>query len=180
MNKKNITYKNKSGFGVDKDYFDDFEQRILSNIKEKEVMLHAKKMHGGMKVPENYFNDVENQILAKISSEEKINPSKVISLRSYFYWASAAILAILFTTMVFTQLNSPSIEIGEKNFTLSEISSESLESYIDKNLFGTELEYYLNGNSNYDFSKNVASELSSEYILDYLDNELYESDFLDD
>lgn len=172
MNKNKITYHKKSGFGITEYYFDTFEARLFSTIELEEKSLKKKPSHGGMTVPEGYFEALEKKVIQKFTPAK--NP-KLISMRSIVNWASAAVLFLGVATYMFTQL--PNASNQQQNLSLSDLSSESLENYIEESLFGSDLEYYLNGNANYDFAASLDTDINAEAYLNYIEDELLDEDF---
>lgn len=173
MNKNKITYSKKSGFGVNEDYFDQIETCIFSRIELEEKTLCTKSNHGGMIVPDNYFDKLEENLCKKIASKKEI---KVISLTSVINWSSAAVIFFGLSTYFFTQL--PSVSKAPNNaLNLSDLSSEGLEIYIEESLFGSDLEYYLNGKPNYDFAASLHSDINTEAYLNYIEDELLDEDY---
>ncbi len=173
MKKNQNTYQHKAGFEIEKNYFEDFEARLNSRIALEEKTLQNQKMkHGGMKVPSGYFDELEVNLVTKVNTQKE---SKVINLRSVVNWASAAIILIAITSYLFTQL--PNGVANQPTLSLSDVSNESLENYIEESLFGSDLEYYLNGNTNYDYFASLDSAIDPETYLKYIEDELMDEDF---
>jgi len=85
MTKNNLHNIKETGFKAPKDYFDNLEDSILSEIKLKESSSDT-----GFKTPKDYFETLEDRIIEKTS--EKKTP-KVISLlnrRNLIYISSIA------------------------------------------------------------------------------------------
>jgi hypothetical protein len=55
---KNSLKNMETGFKVPKDYFENFEDRLLSELKLKETASPS-----GFKLPEDYFDSLDNKIL---------------------------------------------------------------------------------------------------------------------
>ena len=173
MSKNKITYHKKSGFGITENYFDTFEARLFSSIELEEKRLSNKPKHGGMTVPEGYFETLETKVIQEITPAKT---PKLISMQSVINWASAAVLFLGVASYMFTQLPNASTQ-QKNNLSLSDLSSESLENYIEESLFGSDLEYYLNGNSTYDFAASLDADINAEAYLNYIEDELLDEDF---
>lgn len=173
MRKNQNTYQHKAGFGIEKNYFEDFEARLNSRIALEEKTLQNQKMkHGGMKVPSGYFDELEVNLVTKVNVPKK---TKVINLRSVINWVSAAIILLGITSYLFTQL--PTGAVNQNTLSFSSLSNESLENYIEESLFWSDLEYYLNGNTDYDYFASLDLAIDPESYLKHIEDELMDEDF---
>lgn len=173
MNKNKITYPDKSGFGIEKNYFENFEARLKTRIElEEKILLNNRLKHAGMKVPVAYFDELEKNLLEKATTSKT---TMAINWRLVINWASAAVILLGLTSYFFTQL--PTANAEKIQFNLSDVSNETLESYIEESLFGSDLEYYLNENAAYDFVASFDADINAEAYLNYIEDELIEEDF---
>ncbi|WP_242203657.1 hypothetical protein [Aestuariivivens insulae] len=157
MNKKQIHNIEKTGFKVPKDYFNNLEDSLLSNIRLKELASSS-----GFKTPELYFESVEEHIVKKTIDQE---PKKVISIFSkqnliYVSGIAAAVLLLL-TLVVFNHkpqwnnLDTETVEnyIIDENIDSYEIATLLLDDglkeadFINYNLKDETIETYLLNNS---------------------------------
>ncbi|WP_299256586.1 hypothetical protein [uncultured Aquimarina sp.] len=71
--KKNNLHNNKEGFKVPKDYFDNFEEKLLEEIskEDKDSSILSGMISTGLKAPDDYFNTFENQLMKKLNSTER-------------------------------------------------------------------------------------------------------------
>ena len=89
MKKNNLKNINKTGFKVPQDYFENFEDILLSELK-----LKGASAHSGFKVPKGYFENLDGQIINAI---EKDKDHKVIPL---FAWKKVAYAAAVAASLV--------------------------------------------------------------------------------
>lgn len=111
MTKKKL-HNIKSGFKTPDNYFNQFEDNLLSEIRLKEQVSKT-----GFEVPDGYLD------MFKVEINEPVPQSKVISLfsrKTIWYAASVAAVAILL-------INIPSFKTTD-NFVA--IDTESIESYM--------------------------------------------------
>jgi hypothetical protein len=103
MKEKQLPYHQKSGFKVPDNYFQDFETRMMMKVTSEK-----REANNPFKVPEGYFAQAEAEILEKLDQQPQ--RSKVVPLfsrKNFSYVAGiAAVLAILFSTMVFNKITS--------------------------------------------------------------------------
>jgi hypothetical protein len=157
MKKENLHHIKETGFSVPKDYFKNFEDSILSEVKLNNAVSNT-----GFEVPDSYFENVEAQILKQVSQK---NTSKVISLlnqRTLIYVSSiAAAVLLLFNLSIFETKSSwdsldvetvenylinenigpyeiastlEDIDFSEENFISQQVSANTIESYILDNI----------------------------------------------
>lgn len=155
MNKSKNTSQKKSGFKVPKGYFDNFNVNVL-NIQKTEVF----------KVPEDYFNNFE----VKLPQE-----TKVIKLKNNVLLYASTLAAIFIIACLVINYNSSS-SATENQF--SSLENETIELYLEKEL--EDPEDYINENYILDISNFEEQQLSSEQIIDYLGDDIYEQDYLND
>ena len=156
--KKNSLKNIETGFKVPKDYFENFEDGLLSELKLKETAFHS-----GFKLPADYFESLDNKILDAVKNDHKTKVINLFSIRKIAYAAAVAASLILIYNISFNKnesLNINNIETASiENYILTEgletsdiaslfsdedlseitsvkntISSESLENYVLENL----------------------------------------------
>ncbi len=151
-----------SGFKVPRDYFENFENSIMSHASLKEKVSDS-----GFSVPEDYFDAVETKILSNTLQE----PVKIISLinrKSIIYISSiAAALVLMFN--VFEQ---------KSGVDINSIETASIESYLSNEDFDAdELAALFNDTEFLEDSFNTISfseEAIEDYVIDNLElNDLY-------
>lgn len=114
---------NKRGFSIPKDYFNKFEDVVLSNITEANLPKEE-----SFAVPSEYFTSLEDKILTKITSEEKTkqkNKGKIIlfqeSIQRIIPYASVAASILLFISIYF--LNNRNSQISLDDISVAEIEN---------------------------------------------------------
>ncbi|MEL0457144.1 hypothetical protein WJN01_12970 [Flavobacteriaceae bacterium SZ-1-7] len=124
MNKNKIHNIKEAGFKVPNNYFNNFEDVVMNQIK-----LTEKVSHSGFKTPYGYFDTLEDRIIEKTSEQ---NSSKVISLfnkRTLIYISGvAAAVLLLFNLSIFerdpwSSLDTETVE----NYLLDENILDSYE-----------------------------------------------------
>lgn len=155
---------NETGFSIPKSYFYTIEEKINLHTLENSFCDTE-----GFAVPDGYFENIENEILAKVALTPK---SRVISLtKRIALWipAAAATIALLFTlnfidfnndelskeeivtwlqndiesitsedmALVFKNLN-----IDDTDLTISSVSTNAIEEYLNNQEISTLLENY--------------------------------------
>jgi hypothetical protein len=78
------------GFKAPDDYFQDFEERLFSKLKEAELP----KKHG-FDVPDGYFEDLEERILQNVAQENAVKVIPLFKRKTIIYAASVAASAAL-------------------------------------------------------------------------------------
>lgn len=176
-NKKNILdrlNKSDSGFNTPKGYFDEFEERLMSDLNQdtgfrmkneseaqgpetlKSGALDQVEKNHGFKVPENYF---EEDLSLKVLPEK----SKIISLgqRNTRTWLSLAVAAsfLLFFGLKF--YTAP-----EKQLELADLKDDEIENWIDADLIS--FNTYEVAEAFYDVELETLM-YSDEEVTDYLD-----------
>tara|TARA_R110002050_G_scaffold300364_1_gene469404 strand:- start:12232 stop:12732 length:501 start_codon:yes stop_codon:yes gene_type:complete len=97
MKKNNIHNINETGFKVPKDYFDNLEDAILSELKLKELSNNS-----GFKTPKDYFETLEDRIIKKTSTKEAPRVISLFTKRNLVYISSiAAAVLLLFNLSIF-------------------------------------------------------------------------------
>lgn len=151
------------GFKAPEDYFEGFEERLFSKIKEAELP----KQHG-FDVPYGYFENLEERILQNVSQEKTVKVIPLFKRKTFIYAASiAACAALVFSIYtgntggekplqiadIEAYINSDSMDLDSydiaqilsedelDNLTLENeiFSQESIEEYLLENLDDTTL-----------------------------------------
>lgn len=174
MKNNKLPYHKKSGFKVPKDYFGEFEERLmlsLENGDEQFNLLHTYKGKSGFTLPEGYLESLEDRILDKVETK----PEKVIQLFSYkriFYAAAAAVFIGIVSTLFFNQSTTTN--------TMDSIELSALENYIEEGYFDldfNELSAFMREDG-YTFGDYNTSEFSDEAVYNYIDENIEDPEFL--
>ena len=160
MKKRHLENIKETGFKVPQNYFEEFEDSLITELKLKETCADS-----GFKVPTDYFKTVENDILKTVKETKK---PKVIKLRTWqklsYATAVAASLIIMFSIL----FNNSTVDINK-------IETASIETYILNEEFDTnematlfkDVDLSAISLSN----NNINSETLENYLLDNLEIE---------
>lgn len=157
MNKNKLHNIKKPGFKVPKDYFDNLEEVLLSDIKLRETISTS-----GFKTPKDYFKTLEEHVIEKVSKKETTKVISLISRRNIVYISSvAAAILLLFNLSIFNKdtgwstLDAKTVEnymiyddvssfeiasllseddLKEENFVSNNLNTENVETYLLNNL----------------------------------------------
>lgn len=102
-----------SGFRVPQDYFDSFDEQVMSHIRLKDTTDHT-----GFSVPDYYFETLDDKIMAKTKTSGKV--ISLFSRKSVLYISSIAASLILVLNV---------IDFGSKT-SYDTLSLETVEDYI--------------------------------------------------
>ena len=156
----------KTGFGIPKNYFNDFEDIVIAKLKAEVIQYDPKKGN----VPENYFASLEDTVLTKIKAFQKIISIKRRIVKFAVPIAVAASLLLIFTvtnnknTVTFESLAISDIENWINNGTIDIDASSIASIYPDIEL-----------NNDY-FSSSISDNEVLEYLYEeYLDEIIYEN-----
>ncbi len=165
MKKNKLATHYKPGFKVPKNYFEDFEAKMMRAISCEESALEQSKEKSGFTIPENYFDGLEDQVLAKVERPEP--RGMVISLfRKKKFYAAAGIAAV-FIGIISTLVLKPK--------PLNSLDSEQisvLEEYID----GESIDLNFNEITTFIYEEGYVlddlntSDLSDEAVFDYIND----------
>ena len=157
MKRKNLKDIQDSGFKVPKDYFENFDNSIMSHAN-----LNEKVSDSGFSVPDDYFDAVEENILNSISSKESTKVISLINRKSIIYISSIAAALVL----LFNLINrNPGVDIDS-------IETASIESYLSSEDFNSdELAALFDDTEFLDDSFNSIS-FSEEAVEDYVNDNL--------
>jgi len=163
MKLKDLKDIQNSGFKVPKDYFENFENSIMSHAS-----LNEKVSDSGFNVPKGYFDTVEENILNSISQKEPVKVISLINRKSIIYISSiAAALILMFNLME-----------RKSGVDIDSIETSSIESYLSNEDFDSgELAALFNDTEFLEDSFNTISfseEAMDDYVNDNLElNDLY-------
>jgi len=165
MKKNKLATHYKPGFKVPKNYFEDFEAKMMRAISCEQSTLEQSKEKSGFTIPENYFDGLEDQVLAKVERPEP--RGMVISLfRKKKFYAAAGIAAV-FIGIISTLVLKPK--------PLNSLDSEQisvLEEYID----GESIDLNFNEITTFIYEEGYVlddlntSDLSDEAVFDYIND----------
>jgi len=174
MKSNKSKYSQNPGFKIPKDYFGNFEERIMGKLDEQDSFKIPAKDHG-FSVPKDYFDSLEKKIIAKTHT----NKPKVIRLinKEYLFYAAAvaAICVLMLGDFFKTGVEQP---LGWDDIEVS-----AMESYIDEGydmgiieLNSAEVSDFVFENGKLiddsDF-KTVNSEAAFDYIDENMENPAY-------
>lgn len=173
MSKKGLPYRKDSGFKVPEKYFQDLENRLMSQLPSTgdESLLSEKT--SPFKVPDAYFEDFEARLNEKLELAEK--DKKVISLfnrkKMLSYVAGvAAVLAVIFSSVV---LNRP------ETFEYSDLDVIAVENYLMETFeFSSPEETHLLKEGDFSFATTPNASLDREAVLEYLNENMEEPSLL--
>lgn len=175
-NKKNILdnlKKSGTGFDIPKGYFDDFEERLMSdlnqdthfkmqieseeewaeNLKSGELDLIGKDH--GFKVPENYFE--EDLSLKVLPGKQKIISLGARNTRTWLGLAVAASFLLFFGLKFYS--------VPDKQLELSDLRDDEIENWIDADLISFNSYEIAEAFSDVDLENEMYSD---EEVSDYL------------
>ena len=160
MSEKPLNNNNKTGFKVPKDYFQNLEDMLLSNIKTKPLPSDP-----GFKTPKHYFETFEDRIIEKTLEEKSPKTISIFSKQNLIYLSGIAAAVLLLLTLTLFN-NKPQWD---------NLDSETVENYIiEENLGSYEiaallLEDSINEEEFIDFD--LKEEHIESYLLDFTDIE---------
>ncbi|TBW28976.1 hypothetical protein [Gramella sp. KN1008] len=115
-------YPKNSGFKVPKDYFDNFEERMMRKLEEQEA-VKLPVTQSGFAVPDGYFDTLEEKILQKTKDS---TPVISIFRKEYlFYAAAVAAIFILMLGNFFQTTSDQPVGWGDIEISI-------MENYIDQ------------------------------------------------
>lgn len=141
------------GFKVPEGYFDELDQEILYRVKQEQEA-----------VPSNYFETLEDKIMQRIHEEVKPKAKKPV-LR--YIRMSAAVAAVL---LVFLLVYNPFNKTTKLNY--ADVEAYYEEGYLQPDVF-TLSEVFTTELSDL----NISSQISTDDLDNYLQNEIPESYF---
>ncbi|WP_147676057.1 hypothetical protein [Algibacter pacificus] len=132
----NVTH---SGLKAPKDYFDNLEDRFMTEIKLNEAAKNS-----GFKAPEGYFETLEDCILNQVSEKETTKVIPLFSKKNLLYISSIAAAVLLLFNLSITKtetswdnLDADTVEnyILEENVGTYDIASLLLDNEITEDAF---------------------------------------------
>jgi len=165
MKKNKLATHFKSGFKIPKNYFEDFEAKMMRAISSEESSLEQHKEKSGFTTPENYFDGLEDQVLAKVQRPEP--KGKVISLFRKKKFYAAAGLAAVFIGIISTLLLKPNPENSLDSEQISVLEEYIDEENIDLNFNEISTFIYEEG---YVLDDLNTSGFSDEAVFDYIND----------
>jgi len=140
------------GFKAPDEYFEGFEERLFSKLKEADLP----KKHG-FDVPDGYFEDLEERILQNIAQEKAVKVIPFFKRKTFLYAASVAACAALV-------------------FSIYTGNTDGVES-----LRIADVEAYINGDAMDLDSYDIAQLLSEDELDDLtIENDLFSQESLED
>ena len=172
--------KNKiaSGFKTPPNYFQNFNQILKNKMEQESIIIQD----NGFKVPENYFENFNSKVFQKLNKEnnEKTKESKVINSR--FWMSSAAAVLLLIGSMWFLNLSKESNPSSANGMVFENLDQSLINLYVEDYILPYE-EVEVDLYSDFLFNDIAELDLNSigeQEILDYLDDEFYDADFLNE
>lgn len=150
-------------FKTPEGYFESFNERLMDKIAKENSIIPK---NDGFSAPHGYFEELPEKVLGKITP-------KVVRLTNYrkYYFAAAAIAALIVLTVIFKQENEP-------EFGFNDLASAELDAYF----LDTNSEF-----TSYELAEAVGTEditimditeaddsFENKMILDYLDENVDE------
>ena len=109
------TIKN-TGFKAPDNYFEKFEDAILTEIKLKGMVPKS-----GYTLPENYFNALEEKILNAVKPQKETKVIKLLTWRKAVYTSAVAASLVVMTHIFFSK---------PETITIDTIETATIENYI--------------------------------------------------
>jgi len=129
MRNNTSKYHERSGFKAPENYFESFEDRLISRLEDgKSTRIPDKEQV--FTVPQGYFNTLEDNILSKTKKKPR-----VVSLfrKEYLFYAAAVAAIFVFLLGDFSKTTN-AVPLGWDNIEIS-----AMENYIDE---GYEMGYF--------------------------------------
>jgi len=161
MKRNSLKNINKTGFKVPENYFEDFQEALLSELKLKESCANS-----GFKVPENYFETLDNKILKAVKDQKETKVIKLFNWKKIAYATPIAATVIIMLGILFNKNSSLSIDKIETASIENYILTEELEPNEMASLFSNEDLSEINFTNN-----NLNPETLEDFVLDNLDIE---------
>ncbi|WP_298496728.1 hypothetical protein [uncultured Algibacter sp.] len=163
MKNKKLHNINSSGFKVPNDYFESFDEKILSQLNTNSQLDSIKGT--GFKVPDNYFESLNNTILNNNIATKETKVIPLFNKRNLVYISSiAAVILLLFNLSLFE--NKPTFDNLDIDIVEGFIEYEDINTYEIAALFTNE---QIVENITIDYTVN--DEHIEEYLLNNADLE---------
>lgn len=157
MKDNNLHNIKSTGFKTPDNYFESLDDTIFSKLSEDAIS--AKVNSSGFKVPENYFESFDAKVLTSIDNEDKSKVLPLFDWKKITYISGIAASILLAINLFFTNSN---------NFTLDDIDTASIESYLmNEDLSSYDIAPYL-GTADLSSEHFVENRLKTSDIEDYL------------
>ena len=157
MKDTNLHNIKSTGFKTPDNYFESMDDAIFSRLSEDAIS--AKVNSSGFKVSENYFESFDAKVLTSINNENKSKVIPLFNWKKVTYISGIAASIILAINLFFTNSN---------NFTLDDIDTASIESYLmNEDLSSYDIAPYL-GTADLSSEHFVENRLKTSDIEDYL------------
>ncbi len=154
MKTNSLNNINKTGFKVPKDYFENFEDMLLSEINLKESSKNT-----GFKVPEDYFKSLDSHITEAIKKDNKPKVIKLFPWKKTAYATAVAASLILMLNVFYKQKDT---------ITLDNIETASIENYLLNTDFQTTDMASLLTNEDLDDFDSIELNFQEESLEDYV------------
>jgi len=161
MKRNSLKNINKTGFKVPENYFEDFQEALLSELKLKELCANSV-----FKVPENYFETLDDKILKAVKDQKETKVIKLFSWKKIAYTTPIAASVIIMLGILFNKNSSLSIDKIETASIENYILTEELESNEMASLFSNEDLSDISFTNN-----NLNPETLEDFVLDNLEIE---------
>lgn len=175
---KNNLHKNKSGFKVPNQYFENFEKNLLNKLGEidKDQTISELPSQSGFKVPKGYFDSLEDIILSNLKTDaEKRQKGKLVSLFSKKVIVYTVSIAAMIAIILSISINKKSITPNINSLDVADIQSYIIEGNIE---FSTEdIASLLDENQDFDDTFENKS-ISDEEVLEYLSQEELDNELI--
>ena len=116
MKKDKLHNIKKTGFNAPENYFDSFEENLMSRLNSKKSISNIEDT--GFTVPDGYFKSLDDEIFNKIKDDE--TPVISLSFRKPLYYIAGIAASIILILAIF--VNKPFED---------EISAEMVETYLE-------------------------------------------------
>ena len=164
MQKHNLHNIKKTGFKTPQDYFKNFEDDILNDIKLKETISNS-----GFNAPKDYFETLEERVMDKVSANKTPKIISLFNKRNLLYASSIAAAVLLLITL----------NTFNKDVSWNKLDSETVENYmIQEDITSYEIASLF---SEEDLKEEnfVTHNLNTEHVETYLLNNLEIEDFIE-
>ncbi len=174
MENNKLPFHLNSGFKVPKDYFENFEERLMHAVNQDDpsgiIPTYSRK--SGFTIPEDYFETLENRILDQLEKD----PVKVIPLfpvRKLFY--AAAVAAVFIGVIITTYFNNDTSVYSIDSVELSVLEKYIEEGYFDLNFY--ELSTFMT-DEHYSYGDYSKLNLSEEALYNYINENIEDPELL--
>ena len=139
MKKENIHNITSTGFKTPDNYFESFEEQLLTRLNEKELISGSES--SGYAVPKNYFDSIESNVLEKLKTKTEKPVINLNSRKTFYYIAGiAASLLLLFAVFLNNEQTEEAFtaEMAEAYFEDTDLSSYDLAQLLSDSDFSDE------------------------------------------